>query len=218
MFDAAERGNSELFPRLWKANPELLWRVNSNKKTIFQVAVECRQEKVYSLIYGLTADHKKVIANAADDKNNSVVHLAAVLSPSAKLDHISGGALHMQRELQWFKELESLSPLCLEYSNTDEKKPGELFTESHKELMKEGEMWMKDTATSCTVVGGLIITMMFATAFAIPGGNNGDTGLPIFIEYKLFMVFIISAAVSLFSSTTSVLMFLGILITTFLSL
>ena len=70
---------------------------------------------------------------------------------------------------------------------------------------------MKGTATSCTVVGALIVTIMFATAFTVLGGNTQDTGFPIFLNEKVFMLFIISDALSLFSATTSILMFLGIL-------
>ena len=50
--------------------------------------------------------------------------------------------------------------------------PRELFTKNHKDMMKDGEQWMKDTATSCTVVGALIVTIMFATVFTVPGGND----------------------------------------------
>ena len=77
--------------------------------------------------------------------------------------------------------------------------------------MGKGEKWMKDTASSCTVVGALIVTIMFAVAFTVPGGNDQYKGFPIFFNEKLFMVFIVSDALSLFSSSTSVLMFLGIL-------
>ncbi|XP_042952172.1 ankyrin repeat-containing protein NPR4-like [Carya illinoinensis] len=66
-------------------------------------------------------------------------------------------------------------------------------------------------ATSCTVVGALIITIMFAAAFTNPGGNNQETGLPILMHDKLFKLFIVTGSISLFSSSTSVLMFLGIL-------
>ncbi|KAL6289311.1 hypothetical protein ACE6H2_006821 [Prunus campanulata] len=135
-----------------------------------------------------------------------------MLSPLAKLDNIAGAALQMQREVQWFKEVETIVlPSDKEYPNEDRMTPRELFTKNHKELVKEGERWMKETATSCTVVGALIITIMFAATFTIPGGNNGQTGFPIFLHKKLFMAFIVSDAISLFSSTTSVLMFLGIL-------
>ena len=87
--------------------------------------------------------------------------------------------------------------------------PRELFTKSHKDMRKDGEQWMKDTATSCTVVGALIVTIMFAAVFTVPGGNNQNNGFPIFLNKKLFMVFIVSDALSLFSSSTSVLMFWG---------
>jgi hypothetical protein len=110
------------------------------------------------------------------------------------------------------QEVESIGiPRCKEYLNSDDLTPRELFTKSHIDLKKEGEKWMKGTATSCTVVGALIVTIMFAAAFTVPGGNNQDTGFPIFLDERLFMLFIISDALSLFSSTTSVVMFLGIL-------
>ena len=99
----------------------------------------------------------------------------------------------------------------LEYTNTNGKRPRELFTESHKELVEEGEKWMKETSSSCTVVAALIVTIMFAAAITVPGGQIQDVGLPIFLNEEVFMVFIISDALSLLSASTSLLMFLGIL-------
>ncbi|PRQ21807.1 putative PGG domain-containing protein [Rosa chinensis] len=87
----------------------------------------------------------------------------------------------------------------------------ELFTKNHKKLIEDAENSTKGTATSCTVVGALIITMMFAAAFTVPGGNDGNTGLPLFLDHKLFNVFIVSDTISLVSSTSSVITFLGIL-------
>ena len=104
-----------------------------------------------------------------------------------------------------------VDPFMLEYTNTNGKRPRELFTESHKELVKEGEKWMKGTASSCTVVAALIVTVMFSAATIVPGGNKQETGLPTFLNEKVFMVFIISDALSLLSASTSLLMFLGIL-------
>ncbi|KAI3716439.1 hypothetical protein L1987_67318 [Smallanthus sonchifolius] len=85
-----------------------------------------------------------------------------------------------------------------------------VFTDAHKDLLAEGQQWMKDTASSCTVVAALTVTMAFAAAFTLPGGNRDD-GKPLFLNKKTFMLFIVSDAVALFSSSTSVLMFLGIL-------
>ncbi|XP_021825764.1 ankyrin repeat-containing protein NPR4-like [Prunus avium] len=168
-------------------------------------------EKVYSLIYGV--DQRNLIATFSDASGNDMLHLAGMLSPTEKLDRISGAALQMQRERQWFKEVESnvVLPSGVGAFNNKGMSPHQLFTQNHNKLKEEGEKWMKDTATSCTVVGALTITIMFAAAFTVPGGNNGGTGFPLFLDEKMFIVFIVSDAISLFSSTTSVLMFLGIL-------
>jgi hypothetical protein len=32
---------------------------------------------------------------------------------------------------------------------------------------------------------------MFAAAFTVPGGNNQDSGIPMFLKYQAFNVFII---------------------------
>ncbi|XP_023887037.1 ankyrin repeat-containing protein ITN1 [Quercus suber] len=135
-----------------------------------------------------------------------------MFEPSARRNTVPGAAFLMQREVQWYKELESIvRPSILENTNKNVKRPQELFTESHKELVKEGEKWMKGTASSCTVVAALIVTIMFAAAITVPGGNKQDLGLPTFLNEKVFMVFIISDALSLLSASTSLLMFLGIL-------
>ncbi|XP_065621067.1 uncharacterized protein LOC136063943 [Quercus suber] len=111
-----------------------------------------------------------------------------------------------------FQEVESIAtPKARGFVNKEGLTPQQLFTRNHEDMMSKGEKWMKDTASSCTVVGALIVTIMFATAFTVPGGNDQNTGFPIFLNKKLFMVFIVSDALSLFSSSTSVLMFLGIL-------
>ncbi|KAF7148150.1 hypothetical protein RHSIM_Rhsim03G0044300 [Rhododendron simsii] len=72
-------------------------------------------------------------------------------------------------------------------------------------------MWMKDTATSCTIVSALIATMVFAAAITVPGGNDGKNGIPLLSKRKAFVIFGIFDAMALFSSITSVLTFLVIL-------
>ena len=104
-----------------------------------------------------------------------------------------------------------VNPNMKEERNNSGLTPKELFTREHNDMKNKGEEWMKNTATSCTVVAALIVTIMFAAAFTVPGGNDQNTGLPTFLNKKLFMLFIVSDALSLFSSSTSVLMFLGIL-------
>lgn len=89
--------------------------------------------------------------------------------------------------------------------------PREVFVNSHKELVKEGEIWMKGTASSFIIVGALNVTIMFAAAFTVTCGNDQNTGFPIFLRKKSFKVFIIADAISFWTASSSVLMFLGIL-------
>ncbi|EOY20797.1 Ankyrin repeat family protein [Theobroma cacao] len=110
------------------------------------------------------------------------------------------------------QEVEAIvPPLLKEHINKERETPYEAFDRSHAGLVKEGEKWMKGIAQSSTIVGTLIITIMFAAFFTVPGGLSQDTGIPLLLTKKLFKVFIISDAISLFASTTSVLMFVGIL-------
>ncbi|CAB4313811.1 unnamed protein product [Prunus armeniaca] len=75
----------------------------------------------------------------------------------------------------------------------------------------EGESWMKSTANSCMLVATIITTVVFSAAFTIPGGIADNTGAPKFLKDTAFIIFVISDGVALFSSSTSMLMFLYIL-------
>ena len=102
-------------------------------------------------------------------------------------------------------------PTYRERKNKDGKTPRDLFTKEHKNLMKDGEKWMRGTAAQSMLVATLIATVVFAAAFTVPGGSNQDTGIPILLRKKSFMIFAVSDAIALFSSSTSILVFLSIL-------
>ncbi|KAJ0007450.1 hypothetical protein Pint_29131 [Pistacia integerrima] len=115
----------------------------------------------------------------------------------------------MQRELQWAVE-NFVHPSRQEQQNKSNKTPRQVFTESHKNLVREGEKWMKETASSCTIVAALIITVVFTAVFTVPSGDDSAKGTPILMHKPSFMVFVISDAFALFTSA-SLLMFLAIL-------
>ncbi|XP_017972225.1 PREDICTED: ankyrin repeat-containing protein At3g12360 [Theobroma cacao] len=213
ILNAARWGITEFIVEIVKSNIDLLMTLDSDLRSIFHIAIAHRQENVFGLIYGLDTAKYNFIPFC--DKNDSnMLHLAGELSPESqvKLQQISGAALQMQRELQWFKEVEGIIPPMLKlHTNGKEETPYETFDRSHANLVKEGEKWMKDIAQTSTVVGTLIITIMFAALFTVPGGPDQDTGVPLLLRKKLFKIFIISDSISLFASTTSVLMFVGIL-------
>ncbi|GKF49339.1 ankyrin repeat-containing domain, PGG domain protein, partial [Tanacetum coccineum] len=130
-----------------------------------------------------------------EEKENSL-HKAAKLAPPHRLNIVTGAALQLQRELQWYKEVENLvEPSYKQALNKNRKTPKVTFIEEHKDLLDEAQLWMKDTASSCTVVAALIITMAFAGAFTLPGGNEED-GKPLFLNKGTFMLFIVSDAIA----------------------
>jgi len=102
-------------------------------------------------------------------------------------------------------------PLHKEVKNQEGKTAWQVFKEEHKALLEEGKNWMKDTSNSCMLVATLIATIAFAAVITVPGGNNQDKGIPIFLSDNTFMVFVVSDALALFSSMASLLMFLAIL-------
>ncbi|KAF2302731.1 hypothetical protein GH714_001517 [Hevea brasiliensis] len=211
LFTAAEFGIVEFITVLIRSHPDLIWKVDEQSRSIFHTAVVHRQEKVFNLIKELGA-LKDFIALYKDEKNNNMLHLAGKLPHPNRLNTDSGAALQMRRELLWFKEVEKIvQPLYTEMENSEGKTPDCVFVLEHKKLKREGEKWMKETASSCMVVATLIATVMFAAAFTVPGGNNNSTGRPIFLYTRSFIVFVTSDALGLFSSASSILIFLSIL-------
>ncbi|KAI3697565.1 hypothetical protein L6452_30658 [Arctium lappa] len=176
-----------------------------------QHAIKSRCEKVYNfLVQHVEENH--FLRLYIDRNSNNLLHLAGELAPKHKLDLVSGAALQMQRELQWFQEVEKIVlPSDKQQKNNQEETPMMVFIRAHKELRRAGEEWIKKTADSCTITTALIITIAFAAAITVPGGNNGDTGKAIYATKVSFIIFAVSDAISLFTSTTSLLLFQSIL-------
>ncbi|KAI3968433.1 hypothetical protein MKW92_012697 [Papaver armeniacum] len=211
MLVAATKGNIEVFMELFDANPSLLYTsTNASKRTLYHQAVMSRQENIFNFISSM--GQRDIRATNKDNSDNNLLHYAGMLPSSSLLDKISGAALQMQREIQWFQEVEKIvQPKYKESLNKDGKTPAEVFTEQHKALKKDGEVWMKETANACMLVSALIATVVFAAAFTVPGGNDQSTGTPFFLKTPAFIIFIVSDAISLFASCTSILMFFSIL-------
>ncbi|KAI3911239.1 hypothetical protein MKW92_029612 [Papaver armeniacum] len=215
---ATRFGVVELVVESVQTFPDLLSLELNNNRTILEEAIIYRQEKIFNLICGINGNVKK-FACFSDESNNTILHLAAKLAHSNRLHSVSSAPLQMQRELQWFKEVENITfQRHRQKKNNDGMTGRDLFTEQHKDLMEKAEKCMKDTANTCMVVATLITTIVFAAALKVPGGTVSDTdsngngnGTPIFLSYNSFMVFAVADAFALFFSITSVLMFFSIL-------
>ena len=61
------------------------------------------------------------------------------------------------------------------------------------------------------LVATLIAIVIFAAVYTVLGGVDIGTSAPIFIREKWFLIFVISDAAALFSSSSSIIMFLSFL-------
>lgn len=195
--------------------PDLLCVKMKTNNTILEEAIKYRRENMFNLICEMNAGKK--LATSVDGNNNTILHLVAKRADPQQLNSVIGAALQMQRELQWYQEVENIVlQRHRQKKNNEGKTPRALFTEEHKDLLEKAEKWMKDTANSCMIVATLITTVVFAAVFTVPGGNVSDIasskeGIPIFLNTTSFTVFAIADALALLSSITSVLMFFSIL-------
>ncbi|XP_059436354.1 ankyrin repeat-containing protein NPR4-like [Corylus avellana] len=212
IFEAAKIGNVEFLIELANSYPDLLWQLDKTQMSIFHIAVSCCHESVFNLIYEIGGNKDSLASYANSITKDNMLHLAGQLAPLHRLNIVSGAALQMQRELLWFKGIEKIVPRsCLNGLNSQNKTPKQVFTMEHSDLRKDGEKWMRETSNYCMLVATLIATMIFAAAFTVPGGNDQTTGTPLFFRSNWLMVFFISDAIALCSSSTSIAIFLSIL-------
>ncbi|PWA46427.1 ankyrin repeat-containing domain, PGG domain protein [Artemisia annua] len=211
LFIAAEMGNTNFIVELIRRYPDLIWKVDDQNQSIFHVAVKHRHVGIYNLLYEI-GTMKDMITPLKDINDNNMLHLVGKNVNQKQLENVSGGVLEMQQELLWFQEIESiLPPSYRERRNIDGLTPHELFTKEHKDMVIQGEKWMKEMATQCIVVAALIATMVFAAAFTVPGGYDQNNGIPIFHSKTTFKVFVVADAISLFTSLFSIIhMFLSV--------
>lgn len=102
IYDAIKHGMIEFIDEIIQLYPEIIWRKDKKGRTLFANAIVLRQEKVFNHVLRLGLK-QRISLLRHDIFRNNFLHLAAKLSPPSRLDRISGAALQMQRELQWFE-------------------------------------------------------------------------------------------------------------------
>ncbi|RDX99763.1 Ankyrin repeat-containing protein, partial [Mucuna pruriens] len=212
IFIAAEVGNFEFLSVILSTYPDMIWELDTMGRSIIHVAVLHRHASIFNLIHEI-GPIKESLLTFMDNQENNLLHCAAKLAPPDRLNIVSGAALQMMLELSWFEEVKKLMlPSFIEKTNSNGIIPRQLFTMEHGELLEKGESWMNRTAESCMVVSTLITTGVFTAAFSVPGGNNDQGGSPNYLDKPAFLVFTLSDSIALISSSTSILIFLSILI------
>ncbi|KAK7413002.1 hypothetical protein VNO78_04811 [Psophocarpus tetragonolobus] len=211
-FSAAEMGNFEFLSVILSTYPDLIWELNTMGRSIIHVAALHRHASIFNLIHEI-GPTKDVLLTFIDDEGSTLLHCVAEIAPPDRLNIVPGAALQMMLELTWFEEVRKIMQASyIEMPNNEGIIPGEHFTKQHEDLLQKGEGWMQRTASSCMVVSTLIATGVFSAAFSVPGGNNDNSQSPNFLKKASFLVFALSDALALITSSTSTLIFLSILI------
>ncbi|KAJ9551263.1 hypothetical protein OSB04_015308 [Centaurea solstitialis] len=214
IFEAVKRDASEFVQHVVFWFPNSIRSVDKDGHNIAQAALKHRSLKVMALItHGQCAKHTNISENAKASKDpfgNNLLHFAARLAPANKLSRISGAALQIRFELQWFKLAKHLLPLCIKEENHVGETAEMVFSREHKELASQGERWLKETANSGLVTATLLTTITFAAAITVPGGNDDKDGKPIFAGDLIFSLFALSDALSMLTSAMSLLLFMSI--------
>ncbi|GLT50926.1 hypothetical protein SLA2020_243810 [Shorea laevis] len=174
-------------------------------------AVACRQREIARFLYGLNV-WRNMTEFTTDDDQNNMLHLAAKVPPSSPpIHHFLDPVLQMQSEAKWFQAVANIVPTFYKgQRNIDGETPLEVFRREHKDLLKEAQTWVKETANFAAIIGTLIFSIMFAAGITFPGGNNDADGLPIFSKRGYFRLFIEWDLLSLYCAAFSVVLFLDI--------
>ena len=102
-------------------------------------------------------------------------------------------------------------PLHKIAKNKDGKTPWQLFKDEHKEMIEQAIKGTKDTSRSFMVVATGILTVTFAVALTVPGGNDQNKGTPLLVGNDSFRLFLDVVLVAFVLSIVSMMLLLTVL-------
>lgn len=97
--------------------------------------------------------------------------------------------------------IEKVPPELETMRNNDGKTPKDIFNARQRKFLNEVRAASKGTANSGMVVAALVATVAFAAALTVPGDKTSPT----------FVIFILTNAAALFTSSASIVSFLSIM-------
>ncbi|KAI3880701.1 hypothetical protein MKX03_008112 [Papaver bracteatum] len=183
-------------------------------RNLLHLAAEYRHEPIIDFLKSLSINSKRnseILVTGIDRDGNTPLHAAAKFGKH-KPWHIRGAAQWMQWECVWFQRVKRmLPPHMLIMKNCNNQYAHQAYTETHKDLRLQGEKWLEEGSNSFyMLISALIATVMFASAFAVPGGYNSTSGRPVLLKNHDFRPFIYYVGFSLLFSLVSLGLFLSI--------
>ncbi|KAM0053268.1 putative ankyrin repeat-containing domain, PGG domain, ankyrin repeat-containing domain superfamily [Helianthus debilis subsp. tardiflorus] len=213
LFIAAKMNNKFFLVELIREYPDLVWNRNDDGQTIFHIAVSCRHQSIFSILNEI-GSMKDLITPITDNQGNNILHLAGKNPEQNALGRgLVAPPFQIHNEIVWYKEVaDTVPPPCRKVKNAQGQTPPELFIENHTDLASKGAKWIHETINISMVVAVLVCTIGFSVAYTVPGGFDQNNGFPMFLQDKYFLVFIVADAISFILSTSSILMFLSIIL------
>ncbi|KAJ3707019.1 hypothetical protein LUZ61_010724 [Rhynchospora tenuis] len=206
---AAKMGLHEFVERILTVCPQSAAYLDAEGMNVLQVAIKHGHEKIVDIIATMTLGNNPILPSwllsAIEKKTkNTILHFAA----AKEVDADQAFALQMQFELQWFERVKKLVPKDLEHSrNQDEKTAQELFTETHKQIVKSGKDQLTEVGKTCS---SLVAAVVFASSFSIPGDKDSHNN-PIFVHKIPFKVFSHAYVIGLSCASTALVLFLSLI-------
>ncbi|XWS12891.1 hypothetical protein CRYUN_Cryun37aG0129100 [Craigia yunnanensis] len=207
LFIAASTGIVEIVNEILTVYPQAVEHISKTGQNILHVAILHRKYKVFDFV-----KKKKEVQRLVRGIDN---HGCTILHHAADNKYYQGGtktthALKLQQELTWFEDVKNQVPSHFTM-HRDKKNmtADQLFKDMHQEQLKTAQEWVKNTSQSCSTVAVLVANVVFAAAYASPGGFLD--GRPVLLEKPLYSFFTVMDVAGLASSLTSVVIFLSIL-------
>ncbi|GKV49112.1 hypothetical protein SLEP1_g55879 [Rubroshorea leprosula] len=211
IFQAIKRGTYEIVIEILKANSGLIWCNEKLSRDLLFLVIKYHEGRLSSFVTRIDPG-KKALLSFRDKDGNNALHLAAKL-PDRHHEPVGiRAAWIMTHEEGWFEEIRSYLPFWYhEEENRYGETPDQVFYREHQELVTNMEEWGKKTAKSYSLASVLIVTVMVAALYTVPGGFDEKTGKPRLLHTKQLSVFLICGAVALITASTSLAGFLSVL-------
>ncbi|XVF65191.1 hypothetical protein PTKIN_Ptkin09bG0227300 [Pterospermum kingtungense] len=133
---------------IYKPAKVLIYRIDFSKYEGNDSMVEKFDKELVSESIKSEPPTPILIAASKDNQGNNALHLAAMYGQYRPW-LIAGSALQMQWEIKWYKFVEkSMAKHLRVHYKKNGQTPKQIFTETHKRLVKDGSKWLTKTSES----------------------------------------------------------------------
>ncbi|URD91345.1 ANK [Musa troglodytarum] len=206
----AQMGLPEYVRTILKVSPEAATYLDTEGRSVLQVAIEHGNLEIVETIREMTEGHNPILpswllSSVDETTGETILHFASVKGPDNYQD-----AVQMQDELRWFETVRHMVPKELvNYRNDRQKTAQEIFTESHQDMLKNCKGQLMEMGKTCS---SLVAAVVFASSFSIPGEKDPATGNPVYFNRLPFKIFSHAYVIGLSCAATSLVLFLSLVI------